>query len=442
MPALFVSIAVTSLQAGACGHPPAGQPGADGGSTGPDGGAGGAPAPPPPPKLCALSLQCGGMIPDDPKIDCRLDVADGSGAMVYADHAGVELHGRSSLHFPKKSYSLELRDAAGAERPINLFGMGTESDWILDGMWADRSLVRNALAYDVFRGIGGPRYAAEGRYCTLSLDGQPQGIYRLVERIKRDDDRVALAADDGTGKSFILKQDDEGVGRLSIGLQDRWQIVYPKEELATPAQIAGVQRWLDGLGAALASANPADAYTGVFAFLEPEATIDWVLIQELAKNIDAYNLSLYFSRDDGSLARPIPWDFDLSLGQPTVRNEAAGMNEQPSGWIIHRTSFITALQKVPALKTRLGPRWRELRAGPLATAVLIGLLDRYAVTLTPDAIAQNFARWPLGEIDYGRIYPPYSLYPVTSHADETAKLRAFLQARLAWIDANIDAYPN
>ena len=440
---------VGAVLVGACVHPPPLEQASDGGGAAHDGGAVasdaagevGGPATPPP-KLCALSLRCSGPIRDEPKVDCELAVTDGAGAVVYLDHAAVELRGRSSLHFPKKNYALELRDSTGAEHPTNLFGMGAESDWVLDGMWADRSLTRNALAYDAFRSIGGPRYAPEGRYCTLSLDDRPQGIYRLVERIKRDDNRVAIAADDGSGRSFLIKQDDEGAATLSIGLQHRWQVVYPKQETATAAQVAAVQRWLDGLGAALASANPGDPATGVLAFLELEATVDWILIQELAKNIDAYNLSLHFSRDSGNLGRIIPWDFDLSLGQPIARDEAAAMNEQPSGWIIHRTSFISALQKIPPLAARLGPRWRELRAGPLATGVLVDLLDRYAVTLAPEAVAENFTLWPLARIDYTGIHPPYSLYPVSSYDEERAKVRAFLLARLAWIDAHIDVYPN
>jgi hypothetical protein len=91
---------------------------------------------------------------------------------------------------------------------------------------------------------------------------------------------------------------------------------------------------------------------------------------------------------------------------------------------------------------QLGPRWRALRAGPLSTAALMAQLDGYGVTLTPEAVRQNFEIWPLAEINYTQINPPYSLYPVGSYADEVSKLRAFLAARLAWIDAHIDAFPN
>jgi len=395
--------------------------------------------PMPPPALCQMSLRCDGEIPDDPKITCTFSVVDGEGVTVFDDHAGVELHGRSSLEFPKKNYSIELHDAAGANKPTDLLGMGQESDWILDGMWADRSLMRNALIFDAFRRLGGLHYAAAGRYCALTLNDEPAGIYRLEEKIKRDANRVAISADDGTGSSFVIKQETGGVANLLIGQEPHWKIVYPNQDQASSGQIAGVQSWLDALGNALDNPNAPEG--GLLTLLDRDAAVDWVLFQELMKNIDGYAVSIYFSRDGGRPARLIPWDFDLSLGQPTVQNDPnVPPNDRPGGWISHPTQLTRALAAVPAITQALGPRWRALRAGPLATGALLAQLDGYGVTLTPDAISQNFAIWPLGQIDYTDINPPYSLYPVSSYADEAAKLRAYLAARLDWIDAHIDVF--
>src|SRR5262252_7635617 len=51
-------------------------------------------APPPPPALCAMALDCGGaaITSSDIKVPCRFEVRDGAGVVVYADHAGVDLH--------------------------------------------------------------------------------------------------------------------------------------------------------------------------------------------------------------------------------------------------------------------------------------------------------------------------------------------------------------
>jgi len=324
--------------------------------------------------------------------------------------------------------------------------MGSDADWVLDGAWVDRSFMRGALIFDSFRALGAGRWAPEGRFCTLSLDGQPQGVYRLVEKVERSPARLDIAADDGTGTSFVIKQDDQGLFNLPIGIDSRWKLIDPDQDKITEAQRAGVQAWLDGLNAALDSSTPADPSTGVLAYLDLETTIDWVLIEELAKNVDGYNLSLHFARERGGTARVIPWDLDLSLGQPTVTGELPGTehNDQPDGWIVHRSRLIQVLGRVPALTTRLGPRWRALRAagGPLSDAALAARLDAYARVLTPAALAQNFLVWPLGNVDYRSFYPPYTLYPVASYDDETAKLRAFLATRLAWIDTHIDTYPN
>ena len=164
-----------------------------------------------PPALCQAVAKCSRPVHKDGKVDCMFSMTDGSGAVLYANHAGLEYRGRSSLEYPKKNYALELRDATGTSLPTNLLGMGEGDDWILDGSWADRSFMRNPLVLDSYASLGTSRYGAESRFCTFSLNGANQGIYRLGETIKRDDDRLAIAADDGTGASFIIKQDDSGI---------------------------------------------------------------------------------------------------------------------------------------------------------------------------------------------------------------------------------------
>ena len=388
-----------------------------------------------------IELRCERDIINDEKRPCELDITDAAGAVVYASHAGVEIRGRSSQAFPKKNYSVELRTEEGVDNPVNVLGMGQESDWVFDGCWADRSFMRNALIYDSFRDFTPTSYAARGRYCTLALNDEPQGIYRIVERIKRDDDRVNIPVDDGMGQSFVIKQDEDGALRFELGLQSRWKLVSPNDDAATAAQIEGVQSFLDGLRDAFELADP-DVEGGLFTYLDFESTVDWVLAQEFSKNIDAYNLSVHLARAPGMPAVLVPWDVDLSFGVPTISGEEDGAsNAEPEGWIMHRTDFIDGLTESARLRARLGARWRELRAGEYSEARIDARLDGYQQILTPAAIDENFSIWPIEEVDYVDIYRPYSFYDVTSYSDEVQKFRAFIQARLAWIDANIDNYP-
>jgi spore coat protein H len=398
----------------------------------------------PPALLCQITAQCSGQFKKGVKSDCELSVADGNGAALYADHASLAYRGRSSLEFPKKNYALELRDASGTKAPTDLLGMGKDPDWILDGSWADRSFMRNPLVLDTYASFGRSRYGAKSRFCTLTLNGASQGIYRLGEKVKRSDARLALAADDGTGASFIIKQDDTGVLLFDAGGQKTWQLVYPAQDVATTAQRAGVQAWLDQLTAALNGADPGNTTNGVFTLLDLDTTVDWVLIQEFSKNVDAYNYSLHLARDAGRPGWLVPWDFDLTFGQPTITGAGpkASMNDAPSGWVPNRTPFIVNLSKASQLTAGMAARWQTLRQGTLSDAAIAQRLATYQTTLTPEAVARNFAVWPLSAVAFQQIYAPYTLYHVDSYTDECAKLSTWIKARLAWMDAHVASYPN
>lgn len=369
--------------------------------------------------LCQVSMVCGQTIPDDPKIMCDLTIREDDGDAVYAGPAGVELRGRSSLSAPKHQYSVELRDSAGADVSVNLFGMGADPDWVLNGMYYDRALVRNALAFDLFRAMGPTRYAPEFRYCSLMLDGVWQGVYHLTERPKIDDDRIAVA-DDADGGSFVVKQDHSDYLHESPLANGGWNIVSPGAP--TAAQVAGIEAALSGWESA-ALANPAT----LGEHIDLDAFADLVLLEEFMKNNDAFYLSLHLWKDTGGLIQISPWDLDLALGQPSYND-----NENPHSWIAYRPALVTTLAQTDGWDARLETRWAELRAGPFAEEAILSRIDGYQTTMG-ESIETNFQTWPIDTIQFGSGY----LYPVSSYAEEDARVRAWIQARLAWMDDEV-----
>lgn len=393
--------------------------------------------PAPPTERCELELTCEERIQDEPKVPCDLVVTVGA-QRVYTGQSAVEKRGRSSLAFPKPNYAVELREMDGqTDRPADFYGFGRDEDWVLDGSWVDRSFVRNTLVLDLFRAFSSDWYAPESAYCELRLNGEYQGLYRLVERIKRGPFRVAIAKDDGQGKSFVIRQDEDGALRFELGLEGRWDPIYPKD--ATSAQREGMQTWLASLERALRARS--DGADGVFQLLNRQNVIDWVLLQEFAKNVDAYKLSVYLTRDSGGLGQLVPWDFDLAFGQPEVSSGSENLrkNHEPSGWVAERTGFVRDLTAVPGFVPALATRWRQLRTGPLSTTVVLAQLDAYKAIIVPVAAA-NFDRWPIDEVRFEQIYGPYHLYEVTSFEAEMSHLRDWIEQRLVWIDSNIENF--
>lgn len=120
----------------------------------------------------------------------------------YAGPAGVHLRGESSAGFGQKSYSLELRDEDEDDHDASLLGMPADSDWALYGPWSEKSLMRNKLTFDWMRELrGDDGTSMRSEFCELFLNQRGtetlgydsyQGVYLLMEKIKRGQDRVPI----------------------------------------------------------------------------------------------------------------------------------------------------------------------------------------------------------------------------------------------------------
>ncbi len=345
----------------------------------------------------------------------------------------VELH-RASPAGDDLTFDLWLGDVGG-KVSVDLFDMGGESDWILGGNYPDRALFRNKLSFDLYQSFGDVEcYAPEVVLCEASIDGEWQGVFTWGERIKRDDDRIPLQEDElDLGRSFIVKNDDGGGGIAdSPSGYGEWFPVYPRAGDLTEQAREGVVETLALWEGAALGADPADPDSGIFAHMEIDSAVDWVLIQELSKNNDAYFLSIYLSKDVDGKLRFVPWDHDLAYGGYPVGNCP------PSDWIAYRSPLIEGMAEVPEFRARLLERWAELRSSQLSEANILGLMDLYVETMG-DAAYANFEVWPMDEIEFSWDGIDW-LCPVASFDEEQVRFEEWILARLAWIDANIEGY--
>lgn len=383
---------------------------------------------------CHLALECPRAIPDEPGVLCALTVTSDTGAVAFDGRAVVELRGRSSSAFPKPQYGVELVDADGAETSANLSGFGAESDWVFNGAYIDRAFIRNKVVYDAFREWRPSNWAPESAFCWLDATvagvASPMGIYLLTERIKRDDDRVALPEDPGDGSSFLLKLDDEGGLIANAGGTGTWQVVYPKDDVRTVDQTNGILGVMEAWQRAYTGPAPADPKTGVLSSVDLSSAVDFVLVEEFSRNNDGYYLSVHLSHERGGRLRFIPWDADLTFSQPSYND-----NENPEGWIAYRPPFVAAFGDVPEFRAALAARWSELRAGPLSDEAFAERLDAHEAVVRPMAEA-NFAIWPIEDITFGWSGENY-LYAIESYDAEMERIRAWAVTRAAWMDASI-----
>ena len=228
----------------------------------------------------------------------------------YAGRIEIELRGKSSLSFPKKSLRLETQDPQGENLNVSLLGLPKENDWILYAPYTDKTLMRNALAYTLAARMG--RYAPRVRFCEVVLNKAYIGVYVLSEKIKRDGDRVDLvqmgAADlraPEISGGYIFKKDkrDPGDNIITTSQGVDFIIIEPgKEELDGP-QTNWLRNHLNDFEEVLSATGDIDAYIDLLSF------VDNFLLVELSKNIDGYRLSTYYHKDrGGKIAAGPVWD--------------------------------------------------------------------------------------------------------------------------------------
>ncbi|MBN1588781.1 MAG: CotH kinase family protein [Pirellulales bacterium] len=368
--------------------------------------------------------------------------------------AGLKIRGATSANFPKKGYSLELRDGEGEDADASVFGLPTEADWVLYGPYSDKALMRNFLAYSLFEEMG--HYSTRTVYCEVFLnqeDGLVEssdyvGVYMLVEKIKIDENRVDIEEISGgtsanptvTGGA-ILKVDwpDANEFEFTAASGTNFNVHKPDLDELNTAQKNYIIDYIDDFESMLYGPNFADPETGYAAYIDVDSFIDVHILVEMMKNIDGYRASSFYYFDENTKLTSGPvWDYNLSLGNADVSYLPICF---PTGWyypnIADRTQYpyYTRLFEDPNFAQRYVDRWAELRATILDTDVLVNKINVTAAYLT-EAEARDQAKWQtLGVL----IWP--NGFIGETYAEEVDYMTQFLVDRLAWIDTQFPAVP-
>ena len=278
----------------------------------------------------------GAEIPDEPRIPAYMGIINNPEGVnhiedTFNDYDGnitIERRGNSSQWNDKTPYRFETVDAQGENNNVELLGMPEENDWVLYAPWQDKTMIRNVLIYKLSNQLG--RYASKTRFVELFLNNEYQGVYVLMEKIKRDNNRVPIsklepdeiAGDDVTG-GYILKFDWYYTGDNIGGFESDYDGMiynyhYPKPSDIVPQQEEYIKDYIHNFESVMSSNNYADESNGYPSIMNVESFVDFILLQELAKNVDAYRLSTYIYKDKESVdnrltAGPI-WDFNHGFG--------------------------------------------------------------------------------------------------------------------------------
>ncbi|RYZ81189.1 MAG: hypothetical protein EOO68_36240, partial [Moraxellaceae bacterium] len=314
--------------------------------------------------LPVLSITTAGAAPivskDDYLLgDFSLDVA---GAASVQGSLEVRGRGNSTWSWPKKPYRLKLTTSTA------LLGMPASKHWVLLANYADKTLMRNDIAFMLSRHLG-MAYTVRSQYVQLNVNGVDQGVYQLAEHIRIAPDRVNVpevkvgdtAADKISG-GYLLEIDfrsGEDFCMQSNHGMPPFCLANPETLLdpAWSAQRNYIETYFANTEAALFGDDYADPVIGYAAFIDVDSTINYYLINELLKNVDGASASAFlYKKRNGKLFFGPVWDFDLSMG-----NAGYSDVEKTYGCHIRNSPWFDRLFQDSAFRTKVKARWQTLK---------------------------------------------------------------------------------
>jgi hypothetical protein len=310
--------------------------------------------------------------------------------------------GNSTWDMPKKGYKIEFVDKQ------EMLGMPADRDWALIANHADKTLMKNHIAFRLSAGLGA-YYSPRCEFVELYLNKEYLGVYQLTETIKIGKNRIRVPSPSTT---FLVEIDakshkDDHVYLTNLG---RALNIHHPKELNTLSQ--------DTL---ISFVNNFESYVllmkqyknlSLDRWIDVNEYILYYWVQEFAKNLDAnFYTSVYFtwSTDSRIFMGPV-WDFDQAFGGQTDSND-----NKPTEFGIRDRYWNKYLFEDADFLQKVQEFWESHRK------VFLSVLDtiEHDRVILEKAAQNNFKRWDL----------PYSSYDEAVH-----ELRNWTALRFIWID--------
>jgi hypothetical protein len=389
-----------------------------------------------------------------------------------ASRAAFHLRGQSSSGFPQKPDKIELRDNADADAKYSIGGMPADADWAIIPPYYDRSLLRNPFTYEVGRemGLNAPHTVFMETYLNFkpqaATDTDYQGIYWFSETIKINNHRLDLkkldemdSAEPQISGGYIFKFDQQATDMTSplptckattgVTCWTFCEITDPVPLPVPTEQLNWLTQYLQSFHNTLFT-TPLGNYS---QYIDVPSFVDYLIVNELTRNSDAYNRSAYFNKDKDALLRGGPlWDYNFALGVgTTVTASPAPLDATDGGWQFqgatpgslprrNTSGWYPKLMADPAFLAQVKTRWKSLRQGLLSQAQIEARINMLAAKLPAASVARDFAKWPVS-----KPFPPATGgggggFKLVGPTDPTWEgqvkgMHDFLIARLAWMDS-------
>ena len=401
-----------------------------------------------------------------------MKMVDAEGEVVYDNTLG-EIKGRGNATWgrPKKPYQIKL------DKKTDLTGTaGKNKTWILLANYLERSLIRNAVAYDLAYQAGLTE-SGLSTYVDLYCNGEYRGTYQLTEKVHINDDRIEInnledttqevneldledyptfgpagASTPGSRKGHDIPNNPEDITGgylLELDHPDRYAaeasgfvttrgkpVVIKEPEYASKAQVDYIANYFQEYEDAIFSEDGKNPTTGkyYYEYFELSSLARKYIIEELTKNIDTDSTSQYFYKPSDSESTvgycgPV-WDYDNSMGNYSGTAGPEKMRAKNCFYfkeLYRHESFLNAVYA--EWEANFKPLLERCVNGETAPeGNVLRTFDEYYEMLAPSA-AMNFTYWEnINSVDTANYIDTGDTYE-----EHVEYLRSFLKVRTAYL---------
>ena len=349
---------------------------------------------------------------------------------------GIRGRGNSTWGMAKKPYRIKLDTKA------HMFGLpANEKSWVLLANYADKTLMRDAVAAKISELVGLP-FSPSVQFVDLYVNNQYQGNYMFTDQMQDGADRVpvdVLSILDTTEPKitggYFLELDGFADGQplwftTSKGL--KITVHYPGDTDINSQQLDYIENYINTFESRLFSSDFTDPDKGYRSMVDSVTLVDWYIGCELTGNSDSFwSTYIYKLRNDNRLYFGPMWDYDIAFNNDNRLGDATNklMREyahNPRTWIEQLAKdewFIKAVER----------RWTELVNDDIEN-ILTTYIDQTAALINQSQ-QLNFQKW---NILNTRVY--LETYLFDTYQGGVNYLKTYIHNRIAFLNTSLVGY--
>lgn len=315
---------------------------------------------------------------------------------------------------PKKPYQMKLPEKS------EIMGMPEDKKWLFLAEYSDKTFLRNKTAFELGH-LSVLEWTPSSYFADVVINNEYNGTYLISQKVEEGKNRVDL-----NNNGYILEIDQ--LERLDADdvyfYSSKFLINIKEPELsyASP-EYEYITNYISEFETALFDTDFANPQTGYQKYVDIDSFVDWFLINEIAKNVDAKDWSsIFMNLVVGEKLKMGPiWDFDLAFG-----NVNYAESEFPEGFWVKDHKWIERMFEDPIFVSKVKTRFAYFRSNE---SEIYESIDNNANMLRLSMEANN-ERW---DVLGNWVWPNSQVF--STYQEEVDYLKFWINKRMIWMNS-------